>query len=237
MLTHLNLDAADVQPKLQVSEKFHQEANCLWRSLDLKPPLVALGIGAGFADKCWPLEKFKQMALELTQCRPDVNLVVIGGIEDQESGDLICAVSPFNIKNAAGRLSPLGTAALLKRCSVYAGNDSGPMHLAAAMDCAVVEISKHPKGGNDDSRFSATRFGPIAWWSKILQPEPLSGDCTQECIKPYAHCITSITPEQVTQAVSQAIEVRLRLTKRHADPQRERLFESNSPGSGIPLNP
>jgi ADP-heptose:LPS heptosyltransferase len=209
MLTHLTLDASDVLPRLQVSERFHQEANRLWRSLDLKLPVVALGIGAGAANRRWPVEKFRQMASELTQCRPHVNLVVIGGIEDEQSGDLICAESPFKIKNAAGRLSLLGTAALLERCAVYAGNDSGPMHLAAAMGCAVVEISKHPKGANDDSHFSATRFGPIAWWSKILQPESVSSDCTQECNLPYAHCITSITPEQVGQAVSEAIEVSL----------------------------
>ncbi|HVY70164.1 MAG TPA: glycosyltransferase family 9 protein [Verrucomicrobiae bacterium] len=204
MLTALGLDSSAVQPALSISAAARTEAGIFWEGTGLTAGAVALGIGASGADKCWPLENFRALTAELRSRWPKLGVVIVGGPEEQAVGEGLKIALGEGTCNAAGKLSVLGTAALLERCNLYVGNDSGPAHLAAAMGCAVITITKHPLGGDPRSPYAPARFGPVARWSRILQPKPLEPACQNECARQQAHCITGVRAEEAIRAIEAA---------------------------------
>jgi ADP-heptose:LPS heptosyltransferase len=107
--------------------------------------------------------------------------------------------------NVVGKTTLRQTAALLKRCHLYVGNDTGAMHVAAAMDTPVVAL------------FGSScrhRFGPWGKGQAVLGPELACGPCIQahhldrcvHCIFDRPHCMLDITVEQVQRVVESIIQ-------------------------------
>ncbi len=117
----------------------------LWREWNLRAPVVAIAPGGGtnpgmdLPEKRWPAGRFAALADRLHQDH-GASILVLGGPSDQAvcatmreamhapSLDL-CGPAPFAERGA-----------LLRRCDLYIGNDSGPTHLAVAVDCPVVAV-------------------------------------------------------------------------------------------------
>ncbi len=94
----------------------------------LPPRFLALGPTANWFYKVWPAERFVQLAGAL-----DLPVVVLGGPGDAEAAMAapVLAALPGAI-DLVGQLTLPQAAALLSRATLYIGNDSGLMHLAAA---------------------------------------------------------------------------------------------------------
>lgn len=200
MLAHLGLPGTDLQPKLDLPAAAVDHAERVLAQRHLPSLLVALGPGAGAADRRWPVAHFVALTRDLLARQPNIGIIVVGDASVQADGELIRAVAPERVANFSGQATLLQSAALLARCQVYVGNDSGPMHLAAAMECAIVEISKHPIGADDRSSHAPLRFGPATSRRRVLQPQPLEPACAQACTQPVAHCITAVTVPSVVAA-------------------------------------
>ncbi len=100
--------------------------------------LVAIGCGGKRPSRIWDEERFKETVDRLIA---DHNIfpVILGGNEERMKGERL--VDHWGTgANAAGELSVREAAALLKRCSIYLGNDTGTMHLAAAVGTRCVSI-------------------------------------------------------------------------------------------------
>jgi heptosyltransferase-2 len=104
------------------------------------------------------------------------------------------------VSDAIGKLTLRETFALLRHCDLHIGNDSGPMHLAAAAGRAVVEISPHPVGGAADADVAPERFAPWRTDHLILRPALATPPCTHECQADQPHCILSVGVEEVLDA-------------------------------------
>jgi ADP-heptose:LPS heptosyltransferase len=206
MLQFLSLDY-EVQPEIEIPVFSRRKIDELLSKTPIPFKSLALGIGASHSSKRWPAGSFKTLAQHLILKWPDIKLFLIGGTEDRETARLIHDGLGGAIFDTTGRLSISETAALLQKCDVFVGNNSGPIHLAAAVGCAVIEISKHPLGGHSAHECSPVRFGPVAEWSCVLQPESLEPECQEGCDKSNAHCITSITVGQVMAEISQAFAI------------------------------
>ncbi len=106
---------------------------------DKERPLIAIhGGGHFFIRKRWAVTNFIEIInflMEETNCQ----VVLIGGSEDVEDSLLIKSGIP-NIISAVGMLKLTETAALLKRSALFIGNDSGPLHLAAALDIPTIGL-------------------------------------------------------------------------------------------------
>ncbi len=105
-------------------------------------PLVAVHPGAGWYSKAriWPVERFAGVARGLAQ-QAGAGIVVVGGPDEVEAAkqlEQLCVEG--SVLNLAGRTTVHETAALIARCDLFLGNDSGPMHLAAAVGTPVVAI-------------------------------------------------------------------------------------------------
>ena len=104
-------------------------------------PLFGLNPGAEYGPaKRWPIEKFIAAAKEIQQ-RTNCAWITFGGSGDAAlAGQIESAIrhSSFVIRNLCGQTSLRELMALLKLCRVLLANDTGPMHVAAALGTPVV---------------------------------------------------------------------------------------------------
>lgn len=100
--------------------------------------LVGVAPGSKWPSKIWPPERFAD-ALRKLVANDGVFPLTVGGTEDRDVGDRIVEACGIGA-NAAGKLKVRETAALLKHCRIFLGNDSGPMHLAAAVGVPCVAV-------------------------------------------------------------------------------------------------
>ena len=70
---------------------------------------------------------------------------MVGDSMDAANAEDMRAILGPAMINQAGICTVRQSAALLSFCHAFIGNDSGPMHLAAASDVPVIELSCHPK--------------------------------------------------------------------------------------------
>ncbi|MBK9239159.1 MAG: glycosyltransferase family 9 protein [Acidobacteria bacterium] len=158
--------------------------------------LLGLAPGAANARRRWPTSGFAEVAAWSLRTHGG-HVVVVGGEGDRLLGEHLRDTLGPSVINAAGQATLRQTAALLKSCSLFVGNDSGPMHLAAASRIPVVEISCHPQGGEPDHNNSPLRFGPWGTRHVVLQPAAPLAPCRTACRAEVAHCIRGISATAV----------------------------------------
>lgn len=173
--------------------------------------IVAIGPGAGAPSRQWSLVNFLNLG-EWLQEEYQARIVIVGGESERSLGEeLKKGLGEWAI-NATGRTSLRELGVLLKSCHLYVGNDSGPMHVAAAAGVPVIEISCHPSKGAEELSNSPRRFRPWRVPSQIIQPESQSTMCRESCMMAYAHCINQIDVDQVKQVISSWLSQRQSLS-------------------------
>lgn len=162
-------------------------------------PLVSLAFGALDPKRRWPLERFADIGRRLHHAY-GARLVILGGPDEKPDGQrLLGLLGPIAV-DAVGRTSLRETVALLRRCRLHVGNDTGTLHLAAAAGLSVVEISCHPQGGNPTHPNAPERFHPWGVPHHVLRPRAAL-PCREYCESTAAHCILGITVDMVEAAV------------------------------------
>jgi ADP-heptose:LPS heptosyltransferase len=171
-----------------------------FRSALGKRPLIGLHAGTSTlknqAARRWPKERFA----ELVKMIPDARFAVFGTAEEGEVNDHILAAS-----GAADRITLVNNktlrqaAAIIRACDFFISNDSGLMHLAAAMQTPVIALIGptnpayiYPWGVDHRIITSPTPCRHCFKYS----PKPLG--CTN---KNRFECLTGITVPMVVEAV------------------------------------
>lgn len=100
-------------------------------------PVLAVGPAANWIGKTWPAESFAELVRRLTApdgILPGGRVAVLATAGERSLAQpVVEAVEPARCLDLVGRTDPLLAAACLERCAFYVGNDSGLMHIAAAM--------------------------------------------------------------------------------------------------------
>ena len=169
--------------------------------------LVAMHPGGEglWGSKRWGVEGFARVADGLSD-RLGARIVIMGGRDDAELASELAGRTHAHIINAAGQTTLGETAALAARCALFIGNDSSPLHIAAAMGTRVVGIygptdprSYHPwiPGGREGRDYAVVR-SPLACAHKF----PLVGGITVAGWLRVLRCpsLEAITPEDVLRA-------------------------------------
>lgn len=157
---------------------------------------VLVGIGATQRKRQWPLGRFREILERLAE--RGYTCVLVGGRED---GPAAAEMRMRGVVDLCGRSGIRSLYAVMKGCRLFLGNDSGPMHLAAAAGVPVVEISSYPRSAPRYGSNCPLRFGPWGVPSRILQPADPKPPCRGQCRSAEAHCITQLGVEDVwTQA-------------------------------------
>ncbi len=87
----------------------------------------------------WPVQRFADVARRLLD-QPGVRVALTGGPGARAMGDEIAAAVGPRLWRADGRFSLLGSVELFSRAHLLLTGDTGPMHLAAAVDLPVVAL-------------------------------------------------------------------------------------------------
>jgi len=142
-LEPLGLREADPRPylSLTVEEREFAEAFIRGQGLGQDAPLIAIHPGGeGFGGKkCWRAEGFAAVGKALGR-RYEARILLLGGDGDRERAHWIAEQIGRRAINGTGGMTLKQTAALLERCQLFIGNDSSPLHIAAAMGAPVVGI-------------------------------------------------------------------------------------------------
>ena len=99
---------------------------------------LAIGPGSKRRSRSWDETRYIDVVAHLID-EFDSYPIVFGGPGDREKGDRLVGAWKIGT-NAAGALSIRESAAVLQRCTLYLGNDTGTMHLAAAVGTPCVAI-------------------------------------------------------------------------------------------------
>ncbi len=129
---------------------------------------VALQPGARWLNKRWPVDSFAELAVGLLRSRPDIRVAVLGGAGDRALGDEICKRAGSRALNLAGRLTLPTMVAWVRRCALMVTNDTGPMHVAAALRVPMVAVF----GPTDPAH-----TGPYGQLNSVLRLELACSPC------------------------------------------------------------
>ena len=147
LLERLRHDGLPVPPvgqgrmDLCLTEAERDKARQWWHdngSPDLPHGWVAVCPGAKLPSKLWPWERYAEVGRRLIRDQ-GIYPVVIGGPEDREVGLKLVGAWGRGLC-AAGQLSVRESAALMETSRLYLGNDTGVMHLAAAVGRPCVAV-------------------------------------------------------------------------------------------------
>src|SRR3989337_1014120 len=102
--------------------------------------LIGINPGATYgSSKRWYPERFSQVAAALVQ-KYHAKIILFGGPGERGIAEEIIRASAPSLLNMAGQTTIRGLMALLSQCRLLITNDSGPMHIAAALGVPVVAI-------------------------------------------------------------------------------------------------
>jgi heptosyltransferase I len=138
VLAPLGIRNAPRVPRLRTRAEDDRTVEALLKKVkaDAGSPLVGLFPGAGHPSRRWPLERFIELADMLTR-NDEVRIIVFAGPEERDMVARVKASFPRSTV-VFDRLTIPQLAAALARLSVLVSNDTGPMHIAAALGTAVV---------------------------------------------------------------------------------------------------
>jgi heptosyltransferase-2 len=189
-------------PRLELSEEEKIWAGNFIEGLKLVPGTRLVGVNPGAtygAAKMWPAAKYVQMLNEL-RGRGEFKFLIFGGKAESIVSDEVArgVGEPWSM-NLAGKTTVRELAALASWCDVFVTNDTGPMHVAAAVGVPVVAI-----------------FGPTDWvttppycdkWTLVRKPIECSPCLKRICPLGHHNCMSLIEPADVLSAIGKWISV------------------------------
>jgi ADP-heptose:LPS heptosyltransferase len=176
-LPHVHPDRDRMHTRERLADQLHDAAvfdlpapDLSWLRADVAgfalPDQFALlvpGAAPHRPEKRWPAQNFAALAAGL-----GMPAVIVGGQAEAALAAQICAVAPGSV-DLTGRTTLLELAGVIAQASLAVGNDTGPMHLAAALGVPSVVLF----GGASDPALTAPRY-PDGGWPVVLRAADLS---------------------------------------------------------------
>ncbi|MEW6264672.1 MAG: lipopolysaccharide heptosyltransferase II [Thermodesulfobacteriota bacterium] len=201
LLSRAGLAARPSRPVFHLSVEARRQARKRLEELNLTGSFL-LGIAPGAAygpAKQWPASKFASTAGMILDQTGGAALV-FGSRGDVEAAGLVLNLLPGRSFNLAGRTGLAEAAALIQCCGLFLSNDSGLMHVAAAVGSPLLAVF-----GSTDP----TATGPLGDLVRVIR-HPV--DCSP-CFRPVCPrdghpCLDLVTAEEVAGAGLKLIERR-----------------------------
>jgi len=203
LLQRLSLDGIVVPPPnkakidLALTDEERDSAR-EWLSRNVPPDKILVGVGPGskWPSKIWPEERFAAFGQSLI-AQQNVFPLVLGSTEDRALGERLLHAWGKGA-NAAGVLRVREAAAALASCRAYVGNDTGTMHLAAAVGtpCVVVMSALDWPG----------HWNPYGSGHIVLRRSvPCEGCLLRVCYKEQMRCLREISVDEVVRATKKVL--------------------------------
>lgn len=160
-------------------------------------PLVALCPGCKKPGNAWPVGRFLEIARRLIRLNR-FELVILGGPAERGLADFLTVNLDREAIHAAGCFSIAESAALLSRCSLLIGLDTGTTHLAAAVGvpCVVIQSANSFPG----------HWDPLGEHHSVVRADvPCEGCLLQECPIEGHPCMLNIGADRAWEAIETAV--------------------------------
>lgn len=180
------------QPRLFVSAEQRQQALKKF-NLSLTQPVAVFCPGAEYGTaKRWPIAYFAELAQRL---RVEGYAVwLIGSPKDQEVGEKIIALGNANGRNLCGLTDLSEAIALLSCANLVLSNDSGLMHIAAALNRPLLALF-----GSSSPQFTP----PLSDLARVIKLDlPCSPCFKRECPLKHFNCMNQLTPQKVFEQIN-----------------------------------
>ncbi|MDP9131993.1 MAG: glycosyltransferase family 9 protein, partial [Nitrospirota bacterium] len=161
-------------------------------------PWIAINASARWETKRWPPQHFAEAADQLSRAHT-LPIVFIGGPAERQESQAVMALMRAKAVDLTGQ-TPVGLLpGLLRQAAVLVTNDSGPMHIAAAVGTPVVALF----GPTDPIRTGPYGRGHLVLSHAVECSPCFSRDCSRVV---RLECLTGVRPEQVVRAVQQQLD-------------------------------
>lgn len=195
LLEPLGIKLSSTSPALYVSDEEELSARELLLKFNIDPKkdiLIGINPGAAYGSaKCWLPERYRAVAERLLK-DPRVKIVFFG---DQGGASLvneICKDLPEDrIIDLAGKTTLRSLVALIRLCAVFLTNDSGPMHIAAALHVPLLALF----GSTSDVKTGPYKSG------KVIHKHVECSPCYKRKCPIDFRCMKRITVEEVYEEI------------------------------------
>lgn len=158
LLKPLGIEISNSPPRLYLSEKEINKGKEFLKKFHIvlgKERVIGINPGAAYGSaKCWLPERFIEVTRKLVE-NPELHILYFGDNLGAPLVNQICQHFPSRVVNLAGKTTIRELMALIKCCNAFLTNDSGPMHIAAALGTPLlalfgstneVKTGPYPKG-------------------------------------------------------------------------------------------
>ena len=160
--------------------------------IDRERPLIAIHPGSPIELKRWLPERYAKLADWLI-AQKGAQILFVGVKDEIQIITEIQALMQVESISIAGETTLTQLASILHRCNVFIGNDSGPMHLAAAVGIQTIGLY----GPGDP-----TRFGPVGEKCQTIRMKPDCPPCLGTTCRFGANgCMSKIQVTDVIQTL------------------------------------
>lgn len=197
LLIPLGIPVSTTSPRLYLEQKELDEAKKQLDGLGITEDHILIGINplAAYGDaKCWPANRFRELTAKLLQ-NPKIRVIYFGDNSGVTTIDTIIHGFDNKAISLAGKTTLRELIALTSACQCFLTNDSGPMHIAAALNTPLVAI------------FGSTneiKTGPYGQ-DAVIHKHTLCSPCYLRRCPIDFRCMTSISVEEVLEAINQRI--------------------------------
>lgn len=161
-----------------------------------KHQIIGINPGAAYGSaKCWLPDRFKALNERLLQ-NPHLYLIYFGDQAGMSLVDEICKGASERVINLAGKTTLRSLMALIKQCTLFVTNDSGPMHIASALGVKLLALF----GSTSD-----IKTGPFGN-SKIIHKHVECSPCYKRICPIDFRCMTKISVDEVYNEIQQMLK-------------------------------
>ncbi len=189
---------AQIEPYFPPNERARLSLEELLRhhGVDQDRPRVILSPAASCVSKRWPAERFGYLAEQLVN-RYGVQILITGSAEDAALAAKIGAAANIELCDLTGRLSLGMLGELFKQSALLISNDSGPVHIAAAVGTPVISIFGRKQAG-----LSPARWRPLGIDTRVVWKDVGCETCLAHNCQIHFLCLDSISVDEVLHAVN-----------------------------------
>lgn len=202
-LKKIGIEAKDINPELHPNSILRPEVRKLFiqSGIDIKCRLIGIFPGALHFTKRYPagdLAKFINLIPDKYKCQ----FVILGSKADKEFAEKIVERTGVKVFNLCGKVNISELIVLINELDLVISNDSGPMHIAAALKKPQIAIF----GGTH----SVLGFSPLNYNALLLQAnlpcQPCSAHGLAKCPLDTLECMTKITPGHLRDAFIELVD-------------------------------
>jgi len=195
------VDISRGEPKIVLLDYERQQASefLAKNNISINDTIIGIHPGGSWKYKLWPLKRFAALGDFLVQAFGAKVMVFAGPDETElqlQMADMM-RLEPIIVQDISLRL----LASLIKRCHLYIGNDTGPMHIAAAVGTRVISLF----GSTDAGRSGPYGNGHVIISSKLDCAPCHPGKHPGGCRRPSCIAMDAIQFDQVASIIGKIL--------------------------------